>query len=88
MHRGVLAHLELGEVEAERAQQPDDVLELTVRGAGVPRRDEGLLHEDEVLQGLVRPGVGHPGPLLAGRLEPGRDDEAASGGAAPGGSPS
>ena len=55
VHRGVLADLELGEVEPEGAHEPNDVLQLTVRGAGVPGRDEGVLHQDQVLQASSGP---------------------------------
>ena len=75
VHRAVLAHLELGEVEAERAQHPDHVLQLAVRGPGVTRGHERVLHQGEVLECLFRPAVGQPGAFPPGGVQPGGDDE-------------
>ncbi|TWG84011.1 hypothetical protein L603_002200000220 [Cellulosimicrobium cellulans J34] len=45
---GVLAHLELGEVEPERLDLPHQLLQVPVRGARGARRDERLLHDAQV----------------------------------------
>ena len=75
VHGTVLTHLELGEVEAEGLQHPDDVLQLAARGPGVAGGDERLLHEQEVRERLVRPGVRQARLLSTGRVEPGGHDE-------------
>ena len=67
VHRGVLAHLEFGEVETEGLDLPDQLLQLAV---GLPRcagTDQGVLHHAKVGQQLVRRRVGQISVTGAGR---------------------
>ncbi len=54
MHRRVLTHLELGEVEAERLDLPDQLLQVPVRLPGRPGGGERVLHDAQVGRAAAR----------------------------------
>ncbi len=62
-------------MEPERLHLPDEVLELPVRAAHVPRLGERGLHRAQVLEELLRRGVGEVRIAGPGGLDPGGQEE-------------
>ena len=71
----VLAHLELGEVEPERLDLPDQVLQAAVGLARAPRRDERVLHDAQVGEQLLGVAVREVGVARAGRGDAAGDEQ-------------
>ncbi len=75
MDGAVLAHLELGEVEAEGLHHPDQVLQLAVGAPLVARLDQALLDQPKVGEHLLGVAVGQPGVLGLGGGDPRADGQ-------------
>ena len=75
MHLGVLADLELGEVEAEGLDLPDQLLQVPEGGTGGTGRDERLLDDAEVREQVVGEVVGEVSVAQARGLDALGDDE-------------
>src|SRR5580700_11473124 len=54
MHAAVLTDLEIREVKAERLRLPDELVQLSIRLAGSPRRGERILDAEKVVDQLIR----------------------------------
>ena len=67
MDGGVLAHLELGQVESERLDLPQQLLQVPVRLSRSARGDERVLHDAQVVQQVRRVAVRQVGVATARR---------------------
>ena len=66
MHAAVLTDLEIREVKAERLRLPDELVQLSIRLAGSPRRGERILYPEKVVDQLIRARVGQGEVRAAG----------------------
>ena len=75
VHGRVLTHLELGEVEAEGLDLPDQLLQVTVGLAGRAGRDERVLHDAQVGQQVRGVAVGEVGVAATGGGDASREEQ-------------
>ncbi len=75
VHRRVLPHLEFGQVEAERLDLPDQLLEVPVRLSRRARLRQRVLHDPQVGEQVLRVSVAEVGVARAGRGDLAREQQ-------------